>query len=71
MQRGSRQGCSDVGAQCHADLRRAIIERRVSFSDKLADLLPKQGVRACYAFDKHGRYVSPWPLSAPMVDRHF
>lgn len=59
LEHGNRYRCSDFRAQCHADLRSAITQGRVSFSGQLAELLPKQGVRARYAFDDYGRYVSP------------
>lgn len=59
LERGNRKRHSNLRAQCHADLRSAITEGRVSFSGQLADLLPVQGVRARYTFDERGRYVSP------------
>lgn len=59
LQQENSRRCSNLRAQCHADLRSAITEGRVSFSGQLADLLPVQGVRARYTFDERGRYVSP------------
>ncbi|WP_282348051.1 hypothetical protein [Pseudomonas sp. PS01301] len=59
LEQGNSRRCSNLRAQCHADMRNAIIEGRVSFSGQLAELLPVQGVRARYTFDERGRYVSP------------